>query len=709
MAFAGTSVTYGTGTGVVVATGDRTETGKIAGLLASVAPMATPLTRRIESLSRLFLWVILAVAAALFGLEAARGAPWADAFDAAVALAVGAIPEGLPAAVTVLLAVGVSTMARRGALIRRLPAVETLGSTTVICSDKTGTLTENQMTAVSVWTLGGSCSVSGIGYDQPGELAGDATAVTIARECLLGAALCSDTRLVTVADRTKVEGDPTEAALLVAARKASLSNALNLHRRLDVLPFESQHMYMGVLTEDASGLTTWVKGSSDALLKRCAKAVTPEGTAPMHFAHVVEQVEQLAHHGLRVLVVAKKLMDPTARELTHAELDEGLIFVGLVGIIDPPRPEAKKAIASCQRAGIRVKMITGDHASTAAAIATELGIAGKTNAAGELETVTGQQLSTVDDHALVALADEVAVFARVAPEQKLRLVRALQAKGHVVAMTGDGVNDAPALKQADLGVAMGRAGTDVARRAAAMILTDDNFATIAAAVQEGRSVFLNLVKFLAWSLPTNGAQGFTLLLAVAIGVDLPILPAQMLWVNMTTAVLIGTALIFEPQEPALMDRPPRSVSTPLLDGGLLARIIFVSALSAGLVFAAWHYSLRVEGEPIGVARTVAVNAIVVVGVAYLFACRSLTRPLWHLGLFSNPWVWWGSFAMLASQLLFTYAPFMQLLFHTEPNSWVWWLRVSVAGVIVLTAAEAIKLWAASRIKDGKNRPNQPAQ
>ncbi|MBL8939020.1 MAG: HAD-IC family P-type ATPase [Archangium sp.] len=710
LAFAGTQVTYGTATGVVVATGDATETGRIADLLANVEAMSTPLTRRIEALSRLLLWVILGVAVAMIGLEALRGASVLESFDAAVALAVGAIPEGLPAAVTVLLAVGVSAMATRGALVRKLPAVETLGSTTVICSDKTGTLTENQMTVTAVWTAEGELAVSGIGYDAPGALEGSDVASAVGHECLLGAALCTDTRLVMVDGRTKVEGDPTEAALLVAAKKAGLSEQLGHHHRLDLLPFESQHMYMASLNDGPGGRFVWVKGSAESILKRCATARTADGVAPLHPERVTKQVEALAAKGLRVLCIARRQADATEREVTHEHLDEGLVFLGLVGMIDPPRAEASAAIATCQRAGVKVKMITGDHAATAAAIAAQLGIEGRRDASGALEAISGLALERLSDAELPAVADAVAVFARVAPEQKLRLVKALQQKGHVVAMTGDGVNDAPALKQADLGISMGRTGTDVARRASAMILTDDNFATIAAAVEEGRGVYENLVKFLAWSLPTNGAQGFTLLIAVAAGVSLPILPVQMLWVNMATAIVIGTALIFEPREAGLMERAPRPVSAPLLDGGMLFRIVFVSVLSAGLVFGAWYWALEIERLSIAAARTIAVNAIVVVGVAYLFNCRSLTRPLWRLGVFGNKWVWWGSLVMLVVQVAFTYLPFMQRLFHTEAVAPIWWLRLAAAGALVFAVVELKKVVLPSEpARVGQGHAQQPAQ
>jgi cation-transporting P-type ATPase F len=687
MAFAGTNVTYGTATAVVVATGDVTETGRIAGLLAQAAPHVTPLTRRIEGLSRLLLWVILAVAAGMVVFEVAGGASWAEAFDAAVALAVGAIPEGLPAAVTVLLAVGVASMAKRGALIRKLPAVETLGSTTVICSDKTGTLTENQMTVRHGWAAQESFQLSGIGYSQTGEVTGPKSGRPALQLALLAGALCNDSRLVTKDGRVLIEGDPTEGALLVAAQKARID--ASGYRRIDLLPFESQHMYMAVLTQSADGYAVWVKGSSDALLKRCTSMFGVEG--PFERETVAAQVDGLARQGLRVLVLARKVVGPDVSHATHALVDDGLVFLGLVGMMDPPRAEAKVSIAACQAAGIRVKMITGDHLSTAAAIAEQLGIKGRRDGQGQLVALAGGELENISDTELPALAEDVAVFARVAPEQKLRLVKALQNKGHVVAMTGDGVNDAPALKQADLGVAMGITGTDVARRAAAMVLTDDNFSTISAAVEEGRAVFERLLKFLAWSLPTNGAQGFTLLVAVLAGVNLPILPVQMLWVNMATAVLIGTALIFEPAEAGLMQVPPRPVAAPLLDRGLLVRIAFVSVVSAAVVFGAWYWARSIDGLSEAAARTVAVNGIVVVSVAYLFNCRSLRRPMWALGLFSNRWVWVGSAVMILAQLAFTYLPALQRLFHTEGISAAWWLRLTVGGLLVFAVVEVKKL------------------
>jgi cation-transporting P-type ATPase F len=696
LAFAGTAVTYGTATGVVVATGDRSEVGRIADLMAGTHQLDTPLTRRIAQLSRILVWSILGVAAAMFALETARGAALDDTFNAAVALAVGAIPEGLPAAVTVLLAVGVSTMARRRALIRRLPAVETLGSTTVICSDKTGTLTENQMTVTRVVAAGIEHSITGIGYAADGQLEHDGAPVDpahapIARELLLAGALCNDTRLAKADDGAlTVEGDPTEAALLVAARKVGLdAGVLKGFKRLDAVPFESQHMYMATLHEAPAGRVMYVKGSSDALLARCTEQLDREGKpVPVDTAALNAKVDDLAARGLRVLCVCRRQLPASSTGIGHDDVRD-LTLLGMVAMIDPPRAEAKRAVAACLRAGIRVKMITGDHAVTASAIAAELGLEGARDDAGRLRAVTGKELAASDPETLARLADEVAVFARVAPEQKLRLVEALQKAGHVVAMTGDGVNDAPALKQADIGVAMGKGGTDVARSASAMILTDDNFATIEAAVEEGRGVSDNLVKFIAWTLPTNGGEAFVLLTAVVAGTALPVLPVQLLWVNMATAVILGISLVFEPKEPGIMTRPPRPMSAPLLGTAVVVRILLISTMMAAAAFG-FFWVADSRGMPIEQSRTIAVNTIVVIEVGYLFACRSLRLPLLKIGLFTNRWVWLGASVMLVAQLLFTYTPVMNKLFHSAPLPLIWWVYPSLAGLVIFLFVEAKK-------------------
>jgi cation-transporting P-type ATPase F len=703
MAFAGTAVTYGQATGVVVATGDATQTGLIADMIAGATELATPLTRRIAALSKTLLWAILAVAGGMFAFEALRGASLEDTFSAAVALAVGAIPEGLPAAVTVLLAVGVSTMARRRALVRRLPAVETLGSTTVICSDKTGTLTENQMTVTRLLVGGAELAVTGAGYQPDGAFLKDGAEVDPAHapglaEALRIGALCNDSRIVRGGTDTKVEGDPTEAALLVAAEKAGAALDLDVWQRIAEIPFESQHMYMATLHEAGGERVLRVKGSSDALLGRCTGALSAAGEpAALDVDAVQRDVEHLAREGLRVLCLARRVVEEPVAELGHGDVRD-LTLVGLVGMMDPPREAAVRAVAVCQRAGIQVKMITGDHAATASAIAAKLGLEGARDSEGRLRAVTGRELEGIDRGELGALAEQTSVFARVAPEQKLLLVEALQGRGHVVAMTGDGVNDAPALKQADIGIAMGKGGTDVARGASAMILTDDNFATIEAAIEEGRGVFDNLVKFIAWTLPTNGGEALVLLAAVVTGAALPILPVQILWVNMATAVLLGIALVFEPKEPGLMDRPPRRPDAPILTLGLGVRTILVSVVVAAATFGLFRVSLERQGVSIAEARTIAVNAIVVLEAAYLFACRSLRYPIWRIGVLTNPWVWAGAIVMMLVQLLFTYLPLMNRLFHSAPIDAVWWGYLAIAGVALYVLVEGTKVVRVRRLE-----------
>lgn len=695
LAFAGTHVTYGTAEGVVVAIGDHTVAGGIAGLLAGAVELSTPLTRKIAAFSKLLLYVILGLAAAMFMIGLGRGENAAAMFMAAVALAVGAIPEGLPAAVTITLAVGVSRMARRRAIIRKLPAVETLGSTGIICSDKTGTLTENQMTVQTITAGGRTYAVSGTGYTPEGEFQAAGRPVEpggepALHECLRAGWLCNEAQLVETDGRTRVQGDPTEGALLVAATKAGLARA-EPWPRVDMIPFESEHMFRATLHEHPEGgRIIYMVGAMERLLERCDRMLDAGAAAiPLDAAAVRREAEAMAARGLRVLAFARKPVPAGHTDLTHGDVAGGLTLLGLQGMIDPPRAEAITAVRECRAAGIAVKMITGDHAVTAAAIAAQLGIG--TADGSPPRTLTGRELADIPGNELPDTVECVSVFARVAPEQKLRLVRALQSRGHVVAMTGDGVNDAPALKQADIGIAMGITGTDVAKGAADMILTDDNFATIKAAVEEGRGVYDNLRKFITWTLPTNGGEALVLLSAVVLGTALPILPVQLLWVNMTTAVLLGLMLVFEPKAPNLMQRPPRDPGEPLLTRSLIIRTVLVSVFMTAGAFALFLWELRAEGETLAEARTTVVNVIVMVEIFYLFNCRSLTRSVFRLGWFSNPAVLVGAGLMLAVQLLFTYAPFMNRLFHTAPIGSESWLRIVAVGLVIFVAVELKKL------------------
>ncbi|MGB7794545.1 MAG: cation-transporting P-type ATPase [Terrimicrobiaceae bacterium] len=690
LAFAGTLATFGQGEGVVWATGDKTETGRIAWLISETVSLETPLTRKIAAFSQLLLWLILGLAAVTFAIGLWRGERPFEVFMAAVALAVGAIPEGLPAAVTVVLAIGVGRMAARRAIIRKLPAVETLGSTTVICSDKTGTLTENEMTVQEIFAGGKSFSVTGAGYEPRGALhllggppASLAKHPALA-ECLKAGLLCNDSQLMHKESRWRVEGDPTEAALVVVARKAGLLEAeLSVaHPRLDAIPFESEHQFMATLHGGGAGRLIYKKGAAERLIERCTTALDDHGElVPFDKAQAHEAVERMAAKGLRVLAFARRHAASDHARLEHGHVAGGLTFLGLQGMIDPPRPEAIAAVHRCQGAGIHVKMITGDHLATARAIASQIGL----DDSLEPQAVSGRELERLSGDALADAAERTAVFARVAPEQKLLLVQALQSRGHVLAMTGDGVNDAPALKQADIGVAMGRGGTEVAKGAADMVLTDDNFATIEAAVEEGRCVFDNLNKFIVWTLPTNVGEAMIVLVAICLGVTLPALPVQLLWINMATAVLLGMTLAFETKEPGLMERPPRDPRQPLLTFPLFMRTGLVSLLTLAGAFGLfiWENS---RGASLAEARTAVANVIVFVQLCYLFNCRSLTRSSWSLGAFSNLWLLAGVAAMIAAQMAFTYVPFMNEAFHSAPLDAAAWLRVSAvalaAGLIV---------------------------
>ncbi len=687
---AGTLVTSGQGEAVVCRIGDDTEAGQLGRLVAATGEGATPLGHLLGRFSQGVLWVILGLAGLTFGLGVARGEPAAAMFMAAVALAIGAIPEGLPAAVTVVLAMGATRLARRQVVMRRLSAVETLGSTTVICSDKTGTLTKNQMTVQAVRAGGREYVATGLGYGLEGGLwlGGEAVeleAHAALRECLRAGVLCNDAELVWEEGEAAARGDPTEAALLAVAAKAglSLTGTREEAPRRDVIPFESELMFRATLHGEGGGGVIYVVGALERVLPRCVEELGAAGDAvALEVAAVQRGMDGMARRGLRVVALARRRVDAGLIRLEIGEVAGGLTFLGLVGMMDPPREEAVVSVRKCQAAGIAIKMITGDHVLTARAVAEQLGLQGEREG-GRLVALAGRDLELFSEEALPEVADRTAVFARVSPEQKLRLVRALQARGHVVAMTGDGVNDAPALKQADIGIAMGRSGTDAAKGAGDMILSDDNFAGIVAAVESGRGIFDNLTKFLVWIIPTNLGEALMLLSAILLGLPLPLLPLQLLWINLTDT-LLGLALAFEPTEGDVMERPPRGRASPLLSAelwwrsGLVALIMVVGGIGIFL------WELRLAPEGLVVARTAAINAVVMVQMAYLFNCRSLRRPAWCLGLWSNGWAVLGALAMLGAQLLLTYAPVLNRLFHTAPLSLAAWGRLgAVAGAVFL--------------------------
>ncbi len=706
MAYSSTLVTCGTATGLVIAVGDDTEIGRINALIVSAATLATPLTKKITYFSGILLWVILGLAGLTFLAGWLHGEPLIDTFMAAVALAVGAIPEGLPAAMTIMLAIGVGKMARRHAIIRKMPAVETLGSTTVICSDKTGTLTQNQMTVRQIYAGTKHYIISGIGYAPFGDLRLSDAKIDPGLhpaliECLTAGLLCNDSRLIENDEQWSIEGDPTEVALITAAVKAGQSRKLLEQKlpRIDTLPFESQHQYMATLhsLSSCSGTIIYMKGSVESVLSRCHDVCGANlESRILDKERIQQEVEMMAAEGLRILAFARKVLTIPSQAVSHDDVAKGLSFLGLQAMMDPPRREAKAAIRACQQAGIQVKMITGDHLATAEAIARQVGLDGTVAVASDNFSVSGQVLSDMSDHELIEIAQQTVVFARVAPEQKLRLVEALQTKGHVVAMTGDGVNDAPALKQADIGIAMGMGGTEVAKEAADMVLTDDNFATIEAAVEEGRAVFDNLVKFITWTLPTNIGEGLVVLVAVFFGLTLPITPVQILWINMTTAVLLGLMLAFEAKEPGLMERPPRHPETPVLTPELGIRIGLVSLMLLLASFGLFEWALQ-QGKTVETARTIAVNMFVFGELFYLFNCRSLRYSMFKLGVFSNHWMLLGVATMILLQVFFTYHPAMNHLFGSAPLGMVEWALILLGGVIIYCVV-GIEKWRQRRVE-----------
>ena len=692
MAYSGCLVAAGRGIGVVTATGTATELGRITTMISDVETLATPLTHTMAVFGRWLSVAILVLAAIMFVIG------WAlhdntvfDLLMASIGFAVAAIPEGLPAVLTITLAIGVQRMAKRKAITRRLPAVETLGSVTVICSDKTGTLTRNEMTARRVVTRAGDTTVEGAGYDPAGAVTQAGKTVSLADSPALAVlvetmALCNDALVSQVDGVWILVGEATEGALRTLALKTGFSVAEG-HRRLAVIPFESDAKYMATLDRtNAAGTRILMKGAPDRLLTCCTQQRSADGTdEPLDPAFWEERIAALGGDGLRVLAAAARRVPDDVVTLDADDL-AGMTFFGLVGIADPPRPEAVEAIRLCRGAGIRIIMITGDHAGTASAIAGELGLA------DDLSAVSGRQLETASDDELRALVRTTSVFARTSPEHKLRLVTALQANGEVVAMTGDGVNDAPALKRADVGVAMGLKGTEATKESADVVLADDNFATIERAVEEGRTIYDNLRKTLLFLLPTNGAESLVILVAVVFGLVLPLTPVQILWVNLVTAVSLALALAFEPTEPGIMTRPPRRPGAPIMDAYFLWRIALVSLLIGGATIAVFLYETSI-GAPIELARTLAVNTLVVGQACYLFNCRYLREPsLTPAHLLGNPIAWLAVGVLAVLQLLLVYLPPMHDWFGTtnlEPRQWLIPLGIGVAVFLVIEVEKTV--------------------
>jgi len=696
MAFSGTLVTSGQGMGVVTAAGEHTEIGRISAMLSEVETMATPLIQQVSSFGRILAATILGVAAITFAIGVfIHSFPVGGMFLAAVSLAVAAIPEGLPAIMTITLSIGVQRMAGRNAIIRHLPAVDTLGAVTTICSDKTGTLTRNEMTARTVHLSGQRFTVEGVGYAPRGQvlLDGEAVEDPAGHPALLAlletGLLCNDASLREDQGQWHIDGDPTEGALTVLAKKAGLDPAAMTedHPRRDSVPFESEHRYMATLHDDGAGGTRiCVKGAPERILDMCAAQGWGEDETTLDRAYWDQVLDDEARLGQRLLAVAYRKSEPDRSTLEMEDVEGGLTLLGVVGIIDPPRDEAITAIAECQSAGIRVKMITGDHAATAKAIGLELAIGDGEHA------LTGSDLDEMSDADLRKAVEETDIFARVDPEHKLRLVRAVQANGHVVAMTGDGVNDAPALKSADVGVAMGRRGTEVSKEASDMVLTDDNFASIAHAVEEGRTVYDNLRKAILFILPVSGGEALTIIAAVLLGwEEMPITPVQILWVNMVCSITLGIALAFEPPEKDVMQRPPRHPKANLLSSHFFWRISFVSALLCAGTFGVFQWAVA-QGVDIEVARTAAVNTLVFFEVFYLFGVRHIHRSVLNFeGIFGNRVILAATLTIIIAQLMYTYIPLSHTLFGTASLDPVFWAVILPVAAIVFVVVEIEKV------------------
>lgn len=694
MAFSGTSVSSGQGQGVVVSTGLHTEIGHISSLLGNVQTLTTPLVRQMSEFSKWLTVFILLIAALLlvYGYFVGHH-DLSEMFMAVVGLSVAAIPEGLPAVLTITLAVGVQAMARRNAVVRRLPAIETLGSVSVICTDKTGTLTRNEMMVATVLTMPHCFELTGKGYAPAGALRQGNRLVPPSEHQVLSdiaraAVLCNDAALHHEDDAWHVEGDPMEGALLAFAQKmqADPQKLRTDWVRTDAIPFDAAHQYMATINQDSESRTfIHVKGAPEKILAMCKNQRTVEGrTEPIDSFYWNENADNIASQGQRVLAFAMQAVATTHPPLQHADMEGTLTLLGLVGMIDPPRNEAIAAVRECHSAGIRVKMITGDHAKTAAAIGKQIGLE------NPHAVLTGSDLDAMDDASLRQAVLDCDIFARTSPEHKLRLVMALQSHDMTVAMTGDGVNDAPALKRADAGIAMGKKGSEAAKEAAELVLTDDNFASIVAAVREGRTVYDNIKKVISWTLPTNAGEATTIIVALLLGSTLPVTPVQLLWINLVTAITLGLALAFEPTEAGTMQRPPRPRTEPLLSGALLWHIVLVSILFVCGVYGIFTYAMD-SGYSLELARTLCLNTLVVMEIFHLFFIRNFySSSLTWKAVRGTRVVWTVVGIITVAQLAITYLPALQAVFETETVALRDGLLVIAVGIALFAIVETEK-------------------
>ena len=702
MAYSGTLVTHGQGSGVVIATGAQTEIGRISTLVSEVESVTTPLLRQMAQFGRWLTVAILILAVITFAFGVLlRDYAAADMFLAAVSLTAAAIPEGLPAIMTITLAIGVQRMARRNAIIRRLPAVETLGAVTVICSDKTGTLTRNEMTVRTIATAANLFELSGTGYDPHGELLLSNREVLpeempLLMEVVRAAVLCNDASLEQRNSEWLVHGDPMEGALLISGLKVGLDIEAEAKQypRIDFIPFESEHRFMATLHHSHSGdAFIFLKGAPERVLDMCAHQRTVDGKQPLRRNYWLSRIEEMAQQGQRVLAIAVKSVSHEQMELTFRDVENDLTLLGLFGLIDPPREEAIEAVQVCQQAGIRVKMVTGDHGATARAIARQLKLVNTD------DVLTGQELELMGEDELRQRVQDVDVYARVNPEHKLLLVKLMQEQGLIVAMTGDGVNDAPALKRADVGIAMGQNGTEAAKEAAELVLADDNFASIAHAVEEGRTVYDNLKKAIFFILPTNGGEALIIFAAILFGFhQLPLTPVQILWVNMVTAVTLALSLAFEPPEQNVMRHPPRNAHETMLTPHLIWRVAFVSVILMSGTFGLFLWKME-QGVSIEHARTVAVNTLVMFEIFYLFNSRYITASVFNReGLTGNRYVLIAIGILIIFQLGFTYLSPLQSLFGTTSIDFTIWLRILLVTSSVLFLVELEKYFVRHRVR-----------
>ncbi|NOY66037.1 MAG: cation-transporting P-type ATPase [Gammaproteobacteria bacterium] len=692
--YSGTTATTGQGMGVVIATGSQTEIGRISGLLSEVQTLTTPLVAQMAVFAKWLTLIVLAISTLilLFGYFVLQH-DFDNLFLAVVGISVAAIPEGLPAVLTITLAVGVKAMAQRNAIIRRLPAIETLGAVSVICSDKTGTLTQNKMIVEAVVTSLEHFTISGNGYEPSGDVSINEHMVDAAEHPILHelgrvAALCNDSELAKKENVWDGHGDPMEIALLAFSSKSGqeATDTRIKWPRTDVIPFDSSHKYMATLNHDHENHAfIFIKGAPETLLAMCQQQRTgSHETKPLDMAYWNEQANAIASKGQRVLAFATTQVNPEHTVLEQIDMKDSLIFLGLAGLIDPPRREAIEAISKCHDAGIDVKMITGDHAITAVAIGKQLGLMNTDN------ILTGTDLDKLNDTELESVVCQTGIFARTSPEHKLRLVMALQANEMIVAMTGDGVNDAPALKRAGVGIAMGKSGSEAAKEASEIVLADDNFSSIVAAVREGRTVYDNIKKVISWTLPTNAGEALTIIFALILGLSLPITPIQILWVNMITAVTLGIALAFEPTEENTMRRPPRSSKDALLSGGLMWHIILVAGLFLAGVFSIYNYAIS-QGYSENLARTITMNTLVVLEIFHLFFIRNMYgSSLTWKAICGTRVIWISVIAVTISQFIITYVPWFQNVFETEAIGLLDGLLIIAVGIIMFSIIEIEK-------------------